>query len=59
MDAAKAAGVDFVLLTDHNTMRPKADGLEERYAGQTPFLIVGDEITVKGGAFLLALDMPG
>ena len=58
MDAAKAAGVDFVLLTDHNTMRPKADGLEERYAGQTPFLIVGDEITVKGGAFLLALDMP-
>ncbi len=59
MAAAKAAGVDFVLLTDHNTMRPKADGLEERYAGQTPFLIVGDEITVKGGAFLLALDLPG
>ncbi|WP_395088830.1 CehA/McbA family metallohydrolase [Armatimonas sp.] len=59
MGAAKAAGVDFVLLTDHNTMRPKADGLEERYAGQTPFLIVGDEITVKGGAFLLALDLPG
>ena len=58
MDAAKAAGVDFVLLTDHNTMRPKADGLEERYAGQTPFLIVGDEVTVKGGAFLLALDLP-
>ncbi|WP_395143519.1 CehA/McbA family metallohydrolase [Armatimonas sp.] len=59
MAAAKAAGVDFVLLTDHNTMRPKADGLEEHYAGQTPFLIVGDEITVKGGAFLLALDLPG
>ena len=59
MEAAKAAGVDFVLLTDHNTMRPKADGLEKRYAGQTPFLIVGDEITVKGGAFLLALDLPG
>lgn len=59
MGAAQRAGVDFVLLTDHNTMRPKADGLEERYAGQTPFLIVGDEITVKGGAFLLALDLPG
>ena len=59
IDAAKRAGVDFVLLTDHNTMRPKADGLEERYAGQAPFLIVGDEITVEGGAFLLALDLPG
>ena len=59
MEAAKRAGVDFVLLTDHNTMRPKADGLEERYANRTPFLIVGDEITVEGGAFLLALDLPG
>ena len=59
MEAARAAGVDFVLLSDHNTMRPKADGLEEKYAGQTPFLIVGDEITVEGGAFLLALDLPG
>ncbi|MGC4044114.1 MAG: PHP domain-containing protein [Armatimonas sp.] len=59
MEAAKRAGVDFVLLTDHNTMRPKADGWEEKYAGQIPFLIVGDEITVEGGAFLLALDLPG
>lgn len=59
MAAAKAAGVDFVLLTDHNTMRPKADGLEERYAGHTPFLIVGDELTVDEGAFVLALDLPG
>jgi hypothetical protein len=59
MDAARAAGVDFVLLTDHNTMRPRADGWEEKYAGKRPFLIVGDEITVEGGAFLLALDLPG
>jgi hypothetical protein len=59
MEAARAAGVDFVLLTDHNTTRPKADGWEEKYAGQTPFLVVGNEITVQGGAFLLALDLPG
>ncbi len=59
MAAAKVAGIDFVLLTDHNTMRPKADGWEDKYAGQTPFLVVGNEITVEGGAFLLALDLPG
>jgi hypothetical protein len=26
MDAAREAGVDFVLLTDHNTQRPLRDG---------------------------------
>ncbi|GAB4458712.1 MAG: CehA/McbA family metallohydrolase [Armatimonadaceae bacterium] len=60
MEGAKEAGVDFVLLTDHNTQRPKRDGWEERYNGDNgyPLLLIGTEITVEKGAFLLALDMP-
>ncbi len=58
MQAACEAGVDFVLLTDHNTQQPLRDGWEERYANDTPFLLVGTEITVEHGAFLLALDTP-
>ena len=58
MRAACEAGVDFVWLTDHNTQQPLRDGWEERYAAETPFLLVGTEITVEHGAFLLALEMP-
>lgn len=58
MDAARAAGVDFVLLTDHNTLGALADGWHRRYADAPPYLLIGDEITVRGGAFLLALDLP-
>lgn len=58
MDAAREADVDFVLLTDHNTVRPLKDGWPDRYAEKPPYLLVGDEITVQSGAFLLALDLP-
>jgi hypothetical protein len=58
MDAAKDAGVDFVLMADHNTMQPLRDGWQERYANESPFLLAGTEVTVEGGRFLLALDVP-
>lgn len=57
MEAAKEAGVDFVLLTDHNTQQPLRDGWEARYPDK-PLLLIGTEVTVEHGAFLLALDMP-
>ncbi len=58
MEAARASGVDFVLLTDHNSHKPLRDGWEAKYADQTPFLLIGTEVTVEHGAFLLALEMP-
>lgn len=58
MEAAANEGFDFVFLTDHNSVAAARDGYVERYAGCTPFLRVGNEITVKGGAFLLAGNLP-
>jgi hypothetical protein len=58
MEAGKEAGVDFVLLADHNTMQPLRDGWQEKYAAESPFLLVGTEVTVEDGRFLLALDVP-
>ncbi len=58
MAGAKEAGADFLLLTDHNTQVPLRDGWEERYSNSSPFLLIGTEVTVEQGAFLLALDMP-
>jgi hypothetical protein len=57
MQGACAANVDFVFLTDHNTQRPKRDGWETHYSDR-PLLLIGTEITVEDGAFLLAFDMP-
>ncbi len=56
MEAAKEVGVDFLLLTDHNTQQPLRDGWEARYE-EKPLLLIGTEVTVEQGAFLLALDM--
>jgi hypothetical protein len=58
MEAARKAGMDWVLLTDHNSHQPKRDGWEEKYAGTPPLLLIGTEVTVEYGAFLLALDLP-
>lgn len=60
MEGAREAGVDFVLLTDHNSQQPLRDGWENRYNGDNgyPLLLIGTEVTVENGAFLLALDMP-
>ena len=58
MVAAASEGFDFVFLTDHNSVAAARDGYVERYANKVPFLRVGNEITVKGGAFLLAGNLP-
>ena len=58
MDAAASEQFDFVFLTDHNSLAAARDGYVERYADKAPFLRVGNEITVKGGAFLLAGNLP-
>ena len=58
MDAAASEQFDFVFLTDHNSVAAARDGYVERYADKAPFLRVGNEITVKGGAFLLAGNLP-
>lgn len=58
MDAAATERFDFVFLTDHNSVAAARDGYVERYSDRVPFLRVGNEITVKGGAFLLAGNLP-
>ncbi len=58
MAGVAQAGADFLLLTDHNTQLPLRDGWEEKYAHSSPFLLIGTEVTVDKGAFILALDMP-
>lgn len=57
MEAAQAAGVDFVLLSDHNTNQPAQDGWEEQYS-QTPLLVTSTELTLNPRSYLMALDMP-
>jgi hypothetical protein len=58
MVAAASENFDFVFLTDHNSVAAMRDGYVERFADQVPFLRVGNEITVKGGAFILAGNLP-
>ncbi|HEY3227346.1 MAG TPA: CehA/McbA family metallohydrolase [Planctomycetota bacterium] len=43
MKAANEAGLDFVMMTDHDTMKPRDDG-HEKWHGST-LLIIGTEIT--------------
>lgn len=45
MKEAQAAGLDFVMLTDHNTLRPLKDGYEGWYGSS--LLLIGTEITPK------------
>lgn len=42
IEAAEQAGLDFIILTDHNTLRPKTRGLEG-WHGKV-LLIVGEEV---------------
>ncbi|MFM7321265.1 MAG: PHP domain-containing protein, partial [Armatimonadota bacterium] len=58
LSAAADVGLDYVFLADHNTVGAACDGWPERTAGAPPHLIVGNEITVRGGRFLLALGLP-
>ncbi|HEV8307840.1 MAG TPA: PHP domain-containing protein [Methylomirabilota bacterium] len=53
--AAARVGVRVVLLTDHNTLAPLAEG-KERWYGPT-LVLVGAEVTT-GSGYLLVLDPP-
>ncbi|HET7046626.1 MAG TPA: CehA/McbA family metallohydrolase [Solirubrobacteraceae bacterium] len=48
--AAREAGVDAVLLTDHDTLQARRDGWEGAHDGV--FLLVGTEISSKEGHYL-------
>ncbi|MSS72297.1 MAG: histidinol-phosphatase [Candidatus Latescibacteria bacterium] len=47
VEAAQRTGVDFLVLTDHNTMRAKHEGWEG-WHGST-LLIVGEEVSTRAG----------
>jgi hypothetical protein len=50
LDAARAAGVDALLLTDHDTLRARDEGWEGAHGGV--FLLVGSEVTWAQGHYL-------
>lgn len=53
--AANAAGLDYLIATDHNTLQPLKDG-HQRYWDRT-LVLVGTEISTDSG-HCLALDVP-
>jgi hypothetical protein len=50
LDAARAAGADALLVTDHDTLDARRDGWEGMHAGV--FLLVGTEVSPKQGHYL-------
>jgi hypothetical protein len=50
LEAAAEAGVDALLLSDHDTLGARHDGWEGRHGGV--FLHVGEEVSPKGGHYL-------
>jgi hypothetical protein len=53
--SAQDAGLDFVILSDHNTLLPKHDGWEGWY--DNLLVIVGVEVSPKRAGHFLALNM--
>jgi len=51
--AARRAGLDYVVLTDHDTLRPRDDGWPGWRDGV--LLIIGVEVTCRGRSHVLAL----
>ncbi len=51
VDAARAAGVDAVLLTDHDTLQARRDGWEGDHDGV--LVVVGHEVTSRAGHLLV------
>lgn len=47
VDAARAAGLDVIVLTDHNTLQPRADGWEGWH--DDLLLVVGEEVSGRHG----------
>ena len=52
--AARRAGLDYVVLTDHDTLRPRDDGWQGWRDGV--LLVVGVEVTCRGRSHVLALN---
>ncbi|MGW5545072.1 CehA/McbA family metallohydrolase [Streptomyces sp. NPDC003998] len=52
---ARAAGLDFIVSTDHNT--PASHGVWGEYAGSDLLIITGEEVTTRNGHWL-ALGLP-
>lgn len=50
LEAARGAGVDTILLTDHDTLAARREGWEGRHDGV--FLMVGVEVSPKAGHYL-------
>jgi hypothetical protein len=50
LETARSTGVDAVLLTDHDTLAARRNGWEGDHDGV--FLLVGDEVSPKGGHYL-------
>ena len=50
LDAARGAGVDAILLTDHDTLAARREGWEGDHGGV--FLMVGVEVSPKAGHYL-------
>ncbi len=55
VEAARAAGLSYIIVTDHNTLEPLKDG-HQRYWGDL-LVLVGTEISTDAG-HVLALDLP-
>ena len=55
MRAARRAGVDVVMLTDHNTLEAKRRGYEGWHDGV--LLLVGEEVTPRRENHYLAFDV--
>ena len=51
--AARAAGLDFIVITDHNTLAPREQGWEGWHDGL--LVVVGAEITPDTGGHVVAL----
>ncbi len=50
LDAARATGVEALLLTDHDTLAARRDGWEGTHDGV--FLLVGEEVSPRDGHYL-------
>lgn len=55
--AAREAGTDFILLTDHHSLQARANGEEGWHEGGGVLIAVGTELTTDTG-HLLAFDVP-
>lgn len=55
MEAAQKSGLDYAILTDHNTLQPLREGKEGRYGNS--LLLIGTELSLPAGHYM-ALNVP-